>query len=118
MAIIRHSVHREWQCEAPAIKNGSGKLRESYVVGREMGLGGFRKTIKESQTGNQFYTLTSSMPCPLRESDFPMVLSWLYLLLHDWTTEVTGRTTDFRRLEKIYGFMRIQLAQIHSSGLW
>lgn len=37
MAIIRHSVHREWQCEAPAIKNGSGKLRESYVVGREMG---------------------------------------------------------------------------------
>jgi hypothetical protein len=46
---------------------------ESYNKVGEIGLCGL-KIIKESWIGDQHYTLKNSMICPLRESDFPMVL--------------------------------------------
>ena len=71
-----------------------------------MGLGGLRKTTKELWTGNQFSTLNSSMICPLRESDFPMVLIMAVPLIIGLDNRGSGRTTFFRRLDKIYGFLR------------
>lgn len=67
-----------------------------------MGLSGLRKTTEESWTGNQFYTSSSSMICPFRESDFPMVLIMGHLVSQDQKTAVSERRTELRRLDKIY----------------